>query len=60
MRKYFKGAKISNFILLTIAGFVNAFGVTAFLAPMKLYDSGILAVEGCCKNNIDREKGEGI
>ena len=31
----------SNFLLLTISGFVNAFGVTAFLAPVKLYDSGI-------------------
>ena len=41
MRKYLKGVKIFNFILLTIAGFINAFGVTAFLAPMKLYDSGI-------------------
>lgn len=33
--------KFSNFILLTIAGFINAFGVTVFLAPVKLYDSGI-------------------
>lgn len=30
-----------NLIMLTIAGFVNAFGVTVFLAPVKLYDSGI-------------------
>lgn len=30
-----------NFILLTIAGIVNAFGVIMFLAPVKLYDSGI-------------------
>ncbi len=30
-----------NFILLFIAGCVNAFGVTVFLAPVKLYDSGI-------------------
>lgn len=30
-----------NFILLTIAGCVNAFGVTIFLFPVKLYDSGI-------------------
>lgn len=30
-----------NFILLTVAGIVNAFGVTLFLLPMKLYDSGI-------------------
>ncbi len=28
-------------LLLTIAGFINAFGVTIFLAPVKLYDSGI-------------------
>ncbi len=33
--------KASNFILLTIAGLINAFGVTVFLSPVKLYDSGI-------------------
>lgn len=33
--------KLKNFFLLTIAGLVNAFGVTFFLAPVKLYDSGI-------------------
>ena len=33
--------KFINFIYLTIAGFINAFGVTVFLAPVKLYDSGI-------------------
>lgn len=32
---------LKNFIYLTIAGIVNAFGVTIFLAPVKLYDSGI-------------------
>lgn len=32
---------IKNFLLLTIAGIVNAFGVVIFLAPVKLYDSGI-------------------
>ena len=32
---------VKNFILLTLAGAVNAFGVTFFLAPVKLYDSGI-------------------
>lgn len=31
----------SNFIFLTAAGIVNAFGVVMFLAPVKLYDSGI-------------------
>lgn len=29
-----------NLILLTIAGMINAFGVTIFLSPVKLYDSG--------------------
>lgn len=34
--------KISkNIIFLTIAGIINAIGVTLFLAPVKLYDSGI-------------------
>ncbi|MBQ6998825.1 MAG: YitT family protein [Clostridia bacterium] len=33
--------KILNFIGLTTAGFINAFGITVFLAPVKLYDSGI-------------------
>ena len=27
--------------MLTIAGIINAVGVTMFLAPVKLYDSGI-------------------
>lgn len=41
MKKFISGLKISNFLLLTIAGFINAFGVTVFLAPVKLYDSGV-------------------
>lgn len=32
---------IKNFLLLTVAGAINAFGVTFFLNPVKLYDSGI-------------------
>ncbi len=32
---------IKNLLLLTIAGAVNAFGVTFFLNPVALYDSGI-------------------
>ena len=28
-------------LMLTLAGIINAFGVTLFLAPVKLYDSGI-------------------
>ena len=27
--------------MLTIAGIINAFGITVFLMPVKLYDSGI-------------------
>lgn len=33
--------KLKNIMILTIAGLINAFGVTVFLAPVKLYDSGI-------------------
>ena len=33
--------KWKNFLFLTIAGMVNAFGVTMFIAPVDLYDSGI-------------------
>ncbi len=33
--------KWTNFIFLTVAGCINAFGVTVFLSPVKLYDSGI-------------------
>ena len=30
-----------NFVALTIAGIINALGITMFLTPVKLYDSGI-------------------
>lgn len=30
-----------SLLILTVAGFINAFGITVFLAPVKLYDSGI-------------------
>ena len=33
--------KCTNFLMLTIAGIVNAFGITVFLMPVNLYDSGI-------------------
>ena len=36
-----KEVKLKNFLILTIAGFINAFGITVFLSPVKLYDSGI-------------------
>ena len=36
-----KKFKITNFLMLTVAGIINAIGVTMFLSPVKLYDSGI-------------------
>lgn len=39
--KKLKRFKIKNFILLTLAGIINAIGVTVFIAPVNLYDSGI-------------------
>lgn len=41
LKKIFRGLKWQNFIFLLVAGCVNAFGVTVFLAPVNLYDSGI-------------------
>lgn len=36
-----KTLRLRNFSMLLLAGCINAFGVTVFLAPVKLYDSGI-------------------
>lgn len=33
--------RLSNFLMLTVAGIINAFGITVFLMPVDLYDSGI-------------------
>lgn len=44
MKKIFSDLKTlrwQNFIFLFIAGCINGFGVNIFLAPVKLYDSGI-------------------
>lgn len=40
-RKELKELRPVYFIFLTVAGMINAFGVTMFLYPVKLYDSGI-------------------
>lgn len=37
----FKHVSLINFLFLSIAGIVNAIGVTIFIAPVQLYDSGI-------------------
>lgn len=39
--KQLKKIRIVNLLMLTVAGIVNAIGITLFLAPVKLYDSGI-------------------
>ncbi len=39
--KALKGASLKNFIMLTLAGIINAVGITFFLSPVNLYDSGI-------------------
>ncbi len=37
----FKQLTFKSIIMLTIAGVINGFGITVFLNPVKLYDSGI-------------------
>ncbi len=39
--KKLKRIRISNMLMLTLAGLINAIGVTVFLNPVNLYDSGI-------------------
>ena len=33
--------RMIHIAMLTVAGMINAFGITIFLTPVKLYDSGI-------------------
>jgi len=51
MKKIFNDLKTlrwQNFIFLFFAGCINAFGVTVFLAPVNLYDSGISGTSILC------------
>lgn len=41
MKQESRRIKPANCFLLTLAGIINAFGVTLFLFPVKLYDSGV-------------------
>lgn len=41
LRKELSLLRWQNFLFLTLAGTINAFGVVLFLFPVKLYDSGI-------------------
>lgn len=38
---FLKTVRLSHVLLLTLAGTINAFGITLFLNPVNLYDSGI-------------------
>lgn len=38
---FLKQIRIKNVLMLTVAGIINAFGITIFLNPVNLYDSGI-------------------
>lgn len=39
--EFLKEIKLKNILILTIAGIINAIGVTVFISPVNLYDSGI-------------------
>ena len=41
LKNVIKHLDIKNIIMLTMAGIINAFGITVFLNPVRLYDSGI-------------------
>lgn len=41
LRSFLKDISPLKVLMLTVAGVINAIGVTMFLAPVKLYDSGI-------------------
>lgn len=41
LKKSFEKFSAVNFLFLLAAGIINAFGVTVFIAPVQLYDSGI-------------------
>ena len=38
---FLKELKLKNILMLTAAGAINAVGVTLFISPVNLYDSGI-------------------
>ena len=41
VQKLFDELSLKNFFVLTLAGAINAVGVTMFISPVNLYDSGI-------------------
>lgn len=41
LKEFMSKISLKNILLLTLAGCINAFGITIFLNPVNLYDSGI-------------------
>lgn len=41
LKTFIKQFKISTFIILMVAGMINAVGVNLFLSPLKIFDNGI-------------------
>ena len=41
MKRLMSELSVKNFVMIAVAGIINAIGITIFLAPVKLYDSGI-------------------
>ena len=41
MKETLKDLSLKNIFMMTVAGIINAFGITIFLYPVHLYDSGI-------------------
>ena len=39
MKKMLHGVKWEKILMITVAGIINAIGITIFLNPVKLYDS---------------------
>ena len=60
MKKFLNRLCRKNFLFLLVAGCINAVGVTVFLAPVKLYDSGLTIRNGGAIDfvveGIDRSK----
>ena len=53
-KKLLQPLKWKNFLLLLVAGTVNAFGVTMFLTPVGLYDSGISGLSHKKRDGFNR------
>ena len=55
IKSYFNELNWINFLCLTGAGIINAIGITIFLSPVKLYDSGISGTSMLLSQLTDRK-----